>query len=76
MDDEIGVSADEELVRVLHVVDDGRDWSGWIVWDMNGRRRLSEKRFERPPARPQIVPLSIKPKNRRRKKRRKVMEVV
>lgn len=75
MDEEIGVSADEELVRVLHVVDDGRDWSGWIVWDMNNRR-LSEKRFERPPARPQIVPPSIKPKNKRRKKRRKVMEVV
>ncbi|WP_439413116.1 hypothetical protein [Enterobacter ludwigii] len=75
MREKIGVSADEELVRVLHKVDDGRDWSGWIVWSMNSRRRISDKHFELPPARPQKVPPSIKPKQKRRKKRCKTKEI-
>ncbi|EOC9629676.1 hypothetical protein [Enterobacter ludwigii] len=76
MYEEIEVSADEELVRILHRVDDGRDWSGWIVWSMNSRRRISDKRFELPPARPQIVKPSINPKQKRRKKRRKAKEII
>lgn len=74
--DENYTDADDEMIRVLHKVDDGCDWSWWYVWDVNSRRRISEKRFELPPARPQIVPSSIKPKQKRRKKRRKTTEVI
>lgn len=75
-DEENYTDADNELIRVLHKVDDGRDWSQWHVWGMNSRRRISEKRFELPPARPQIAPPSIKPKQKRKKKRRKTAEVI
>ena len=76
MREEIEVSADEELLRVLHRADDGRDWSGWLVWSMNSHRRISEKRFELPPARPQTVKPSIKPRHKRPNKRRRFKEIV
>lgn len=72
-EEKVELSADEELIRVFHHVDDGCDWSAWHIWYMGNRRRISERRFELPPARPQIMPSSIKPK--RRKKRRKIVEV-
>ncbi|PWI80301.1 hypothetical protein DEO48_09555 [Enterobacter sp. CGMCC 5087] len=75
-DEENYTDADYELIRVLHKVDDGCDWTKWYVWNMGGRRRISERHFERPPARPQIVPSSIKPKQKRKKKRRKTIEVI
>lgn len=67
---------DKALMRALHDYDDGRDWSDWIVWGMNSRRRLSEKAFSVPPARPQVVPASIKPKKKVKQfKKRRVKEV-
>lgn len=65
---------DEELVRILHICDDGCDWTAWHVWEMNSRRRISEGRFELPSERPQIVPQTTKPKKKkvRRKKRKTV----
>lgn len=66
---------DEELIRILHTCDDGRDWSAWYVWEMNARRRISEGRLELPPERPQIVPPTIKLKKKKaRRKKRKTIE--
>ncbi|WP_368750265.1 hypothetical protein [Klebsiella aerogenes] len=74
-DDENYIDGDEALVRALHVFDDGRDWSAWLVWNMNSRRRISEHRFELPPARPQIRPPSIIPKKKARKPSRQKVKL-
>lgn len=59
------------------IVDDGRDWAAWLVWSMNSRRRLSEKVFALPPARPQVTRVSNKPKKKtRQRKFRPVAELL
>lgn len=63
-------TGDEALTRSLLVCDDGCDWTGWYVWRMGERKRISEQVFTLPPERPQIVKPTIKPK--KRKHRRKV----
>jgi hypothetical protein len=70
------LDADMLLVKVFHEYDDGRDWAAWHKWNMNTRRRISEKRFELPPARPQVSLPTIKPrpKPRARLKPRKQPE--
>ncbi|WP_049856967.1 hypothetical protein [Trabulsiella odontotermitis] len=66
---------DTKLLKALHYVDDGRDYSYRIVWEMNSRRRISEKRFELPPACPQVVKPTLVPKSKpRRRKVRKQTE--
>lgn len=69
-------ASDKELLKALHYVDDGRDYSYRIVWSMNSRRRISEKRFELPPACPQVVKPTLipRPKPRRKRKQRKPVE--
>ncbi|CAI1829629.1 MULTISPECIES: hypothetical protein [Serratia] len=54
----------EELVKILHVYDDGCDWTAWLSWKMNSQRRLSQKQFELPPARPQVMKPALKPKKK------------
>lgn len=51
--------------------DDGRDWTAWLVWNMNQRRRLSERRFVLPPARPVVTKLQPVKPARRKPRRRK-----
>ena len=75
-DENSGVIPVDERAGATLNTDDGCDWTEWLKWDMNSRRRISEKRFELPPTRPQIVPPSIKPKHKRRKKRRKAKEII
>ncbi|QHA85732.1 hypothetical protein [Serratia rhizosphaerae] len=59
----------EELVKTLRVYDDGCDWTAWLNWKMNSQRRISEKRFELPPARPQVMPPTLKPKKKARRRK-------
>lgn len=67
---------DERAGTTLNI-DDGCDWSDWLIWNMNSRRRLSEKVFTFPPTRPQVVPASAKPKKKiRRRKIRRAVEAV
>lgn len=63
------IGGDEALIRSLHTHDDGRDWSGWLVWRMRERRRISEHVFSLPPVRPQVRKPSIKPKSRKKRRR-------
>ncbi|HDR2353321.1 TPA: hypothetical protein QCH65_000466 [Enterobacter roggenkampii] len=72
MDDEEIIEAEpiEEAAGSSLIVDDGCDWTAWLVWNMNSRRRLSEHVFALPPARPQVVPLSAK--HKRKPRRRKI----
>lgn len=72
MDDEEIIEAEpvEEAAGTSLIIDDGCDWTAWLVWNMNSRRRLSEHVFALPPARPQVVPLSAKQK--RKPRRRKI----
>lgn len=63
---------DDQRAGALHIIDDGCDWSAWLVWNMNSRRRISEHQFAQPPAKPKIIFSMIKPKkiaNRRNKKK-------
>ncbi|MDY3570231.1 hypothetical protein [Enterobacter hormaechei] len=64
-------------VKTLHTFDDGCDWTAYLAWLMNSRRRISKKRFELPPARPQIVPSKLIPRKRARasKKPKAVQDV-
>lgn len=71
MNDDDHINDKEALIRARYVFDDGCEWSAWLVWNMNSRRRISEHRFELPPVRPQIRLPSIKPKKKPRKISRK-----
>lgn len=66
-----------EYASATVIIDDGCDWAAWLVWSMNSRRRLSEKLFALPPARPQVMKVSIKPKKKRpRRKIRPLSELL
>jgi len=79
MDDEEIIEAEpvEEAAGTSLIIDDGCDWTAWLVWNMNSRRRLSEHVFALPPARPQVVPLGAKRKRKpRRRKFRRASELL
>ena len=52
------------------VVDDGRDWSAWLVWSMNFHRRISEGLFVLPPERPLVAKPVVEKKKPPRKTRK------
>lgn len=58
---------DEVRNGSLQVVDDGCDWSAWLVWSMNARRRISESLFALPPAPQQVAKRIVKKKKRMRR---------
>lgn len=67
----------EDAAGTSLIIDDGCDWTAWLVWNMNSRRRLSEHAFALPPARQQVVPLSTKQKRKlRRRKIRGLSELL
>ncbi|MCW4985669.1 MULTISPECIES: hypothetical protein [Enterobacter] len=70
-------NTDEEFgAGTMEIFDDGRDWSAWLVWSMNSRRRISEGVFSRPPEKLQVVPVSRKPKKKTRRKKRRTTKGV
>lgn len=66
-DEGFEVVPDDQRAGALHIIDDGCDWTAWLVWNMNSRRRLSEHRFALPPERKQITPLATRKKKIRRR---------
>lgn len=70
-------NTDEEFgAGAMEIFDDGRDWSAWLVWSMNSRRRISEGIFSLPPEKQQVVPVSRKPKKKTRRKKRRMTKGV
>lgn len=64
-----------KLAKLVAYVDDGRDYTARIVWYMNRRRHLHEKRIIPMPPAPKVAEGSVevkKPKVKRQ--RRKVAE--
>lgn len=61
---------DEVRCGSQKVVDDGRDWSAWLVWNMNFHRRISEGLFVLPPERPQVAKPVVEKKKQTRKPRK------
>lgn len=51
----------------LQLVDDGCDWSDWLVWSMNARRRISESLFALPPVPQRVSKRTAKNKKRMRR---------
>lgn len=54
-------------LKTIHAVDDGCDWSDWLVWSMNARRRISESRFALPPVPQRVSKRTAKNKKRMRR---------
>lgn len=61
-DEELDEVSPHHRAGTTHIIDDGCDWTAWLKWNMNSRRRISEGRFELPPARPQVSAPSIQQK--------------
>lgn len=76
MTDAYATDDDLKLAKLVAYVDDGRDYTARIVWYMNRRRYLHEKRIIPMPPAPKVAEGSVevkKPKVKRQ--RRKVTEV-
>ncbi len=54
----------DELVKASVKIDDGRDYTNWLVWDMRKNYRRSTGMREPEPARPQVAPVRVEPKKR------------
>lgn len=64
----------EALINTGVKVDDGRDYSQRIVWQMNQKRHMRNgKSPARPPA-PQVAQVRIEPKKKPRKRSYKVVQ--
>lgn len=65
-----------KLAKLTAYVDDGRDYTARIVWYMNRRRYLHEKRIIPMPPAPKVAAGSVEVKKLKvRRPRRKVTEV-
>ncbi|EHL2771757.1 hypothetical protein KCE64_001656 [Salmonella enterica subsp. enterica serovar Hvittingfoss] len=65
-----------KLARLVAYVDDGRDYTARIVWYMNRRRYLHEKRIIPMPPAPKVAAGSVEVNKLKVKRpRRKVTEV-
>lgn len=69
MDDEYDDTPPELQAGATLIIDDGRDWTAWHVWDMRSRLRVSKGVNERPPARPLVSKPIIKLNVSKRKKK-------
>ncbi|WP_324030006.1 hypothetical protein GC087_06565 [Pantoea sp. JZ2] len=64
----------DDLVKASFTIDDGRDWSKWLVWDMRKNYRRSSGQREPEPARPQVAQVRIEPKKKARKRGHRVVQ--
>lgn len=64
----------DTLVKASLHIDDGCDWTSWLVWDAKKNYRRSAGINEPPPARPQVSKVTIKPKSKPRKRGLRVVE--
>ncbi len=58
----------DPLVQVSMHIDDGCDWTAWLIWLMNSKRRMRDGVTESPPARPQVAAVKIEPKKKPRRR--------
>lgn len=64
-----------KLAKLVAYVDDGRDYTARIVWYMNRRRYLHEKRIIPMPPAPKVAAGSVEVKNLKvKRQQRKVVE--
>lgn len=61
----------DALVRSTVSVDDGCDWTAWIIWNMRSNCRISNGVHQLPPERPQVMAPKITPMKKTRKARRR-----
>lgn len=59
----------DELIKVTVTVNDGCDWSAWIIWKMRARRCLRSGQYEPEPVPIQVTPVKITSKKKSNKKR-------
>lgn len=64
----------DELVKASFTIDDGRDWTKWLVWDTRSNYRRSTGKREPEPARPQVAQVRIEPKKKTRKRGHRVVQ--
>ncbi|MCX8967429.1 hypothetical protein EHW66_21430 [Erwinia psidii] len=64
----------DTLVRASVNIDDGRDWSGYLAWQMKSNYRRSNGIDTPPPARPQVAAVRIQPKKKPRKRGYRVVQ--
>ncbi|MEW5290330.1 hypothetical protein ABW286_14245 [Erwinia papayae] len=64
----------DTLVKASVNIDDGRDWSSYLAWQMKSNYRRSNGTHEPPPARPQVAPVRIQPKKKPRKRGYRVVQ--
>ncbi|MEG0869876.1 MAG: hypothetical protein RSG77_22965 [Hafnia sp.] len=65
MPEEMEIAHLDERAGATLIIDDGCDWVAWLVWNMNSRRRISEKVFALPPFRPQVSKPACVRKNKK-----------
>lgn len=64
----------ETLTNTGVKVDDGRDYSQRIVWQMNQKRHMRNGENPFPPSAPQVAPATIQKKRKPRKHSYKVVQ--
>ncbi|WP_191923159.1 hypothetical protein [Pantoea agglomerans] len=64
----------DELVQASVKIDDGRDHSQRIVWQMNQKRYMRNGLSPARPPAPQVAPVKIEPKKKPRKRAYRVVE--
>lgn len=64
------LDSNDVAAGTLQLIDDGCDWTAWLVWSMNARRRISENLFSLPPLHPQVAKPIARQKRPKRKTRK------
>lgn len=64
----------DELVRSVVTVDDGRDYTARLVWRMGGRRDMRNGVSAAMPPAPQVAPVRVEAKNSPRKRGYRVVQ--
>ncbi|HIB1507784.1 TPA: hypothetical protein ACWV5T_002403 [Salmonella enterica subsp. enterica serovar Muenchen] len=76
MTDAYATDDDLKLAKLAAYVDDGRDYTALIIWRMNRKRYIHEKRIVPMPPAPKVAAGSVEIKRPKvKRQRRKVAEV-
>ncbi|MVF05186.1 hypothetical protein [Serratia marcescens] len=69
------IDLNDALVRTTVRIDDGCDWTAWIIWQMCANWRMRNGIHQPPPARPKVAVVTITPiKKPKKGKRHRVEE--
>ncbi|WP_158784647.1 hypothetical protein [Pantoea sp. BAV 3049] len=64
----------DTLVKSSVTIDDGCDWTAWLLWDAKKNYRRSMGIHQPAPARPQVAPVKIAPKKKPRRRGHRVVQ--